>query len=52
VEIGAAELAIGDGMQPDVGLELDDLGNRLVFTARNCSALIALLAYCSRACSR
>jgi hypothetical protein len=30
VEIGAAELAVGDALQPHVLLELDDLGDRLV----------------------
>jgi hypothetical protein len=31
VEIGAAELAVGDALQADVFLELDDLGNGVVF---------------------
>jgi hypothetical protein len=31
VEIGAAELAVGDALQSDVLLELHDLGDRLVF---------------------
>jgi hypothetical protein len=30
VEVGAAELAVGDGLQPHVGLELHDLGDRAV----------------------
>ena len=31
VEVGAAELAVGDALQADIFLELDDLGDRLVF---------------------
>jgi hypothetical protein len=31
VEIGAAELSVGNRLQAHVLLELDDLGNRLVF---------------------
>ena len=31
VEIGAAELAVGDALEADVLLELHDLGDRLVF---------------------
>src|SRR5262249_4217635 len=30
VEVGAAELAVGDRLQPDILLEPDDLGDRLV----------------------
>ena len=30
VEVGAAELAVGDALQADVFLELDDLGDRVV----------------------
>ena len=30
VEVGAAELAVGDALEADVLLELDDLGDRLV----------------------
>ncbi len=31
MEISAAEFAVGDGLQAGVFLELDDLGDRLVF---------------------
>ena len=30
MEVGAAELAVGDALQADVFLELDDLGDRVV----------------------
>ena len=33
VEVGAAEFAVGDALQADVLLELDDLGDRLVLDA-------------------
>jgi hypothetical protein len=52
VEIGAAELAVGDALQAHVFLELDDLADGLVFDLAKLSGVISPLAFCSRASSR
>ena len=53
VEVGAAELAVGDALQADVFLELDDLGDRRRPRPRAAARRdLAAGALCSRASSR
>jgi hypothetical protein len=52
VEVGAAELSVGDALQAHVLLELDDLGDGASSTVRSCSGVMAPLAFWARASSR